>query len=152
MRQGKTGSANTSRPRRALIGGILETIDIATAILLLSGQITVVGVFVYPKGLFLSLTGPIFNGQRLVGEGYFSNATVNAIDIVVALLLIIGQLRVYGPFPGPHLLSLTVTGPPLGVTRVPVPDAPGAKAETFYRGFRQELLQRFVFRESDEDS
>ncbi|MDQ0190025.1 hypothetical protein JI721_09905 [Alicyclobacillus cycloheptanicus] len=141
-----------SNLRAALIGGILTTIDISTAILLLTGQLSTTGIFVYPQGLYVSVTGPIFNGQRLFGLGDGASAALDAVDVIVALLLILGELRVYGPFPGPHILSLTITGPPLGITAVPVPiqGRRSQQAEAFYRGFRQELLQRFAYREPDD--
>lgn len=152
MRKRRGTVRGTSGVGQALIGGILETIDISTAILLLTGQLSATGIFVYPNGLYVSVTGPIFNGQRLLGKNDGSQAALNSIDVVIALMLIIGQLRVYGPFPGPHILSLAITGPALGVTGVPVPHPPGKQAQEVYTGLRQELLQQFQYRESVDEA
>ncbi|QQE79364.1 hypothetical protein [Alicyclobacillus sp. SO9] len=147
-------STSAGKPNRApVLSGIYQGIDYATAILLLTGQITTTGVFAFASGLSLSLSGPILGGIRLSGTSKTANAIIDGMDILVALLLIIGELRVIGPFVGPRSLYIVVTGAPLG-DGVPIPShsetqeharaAEGRK--DFYRALRQTVVDDFVLK------
>ncbi|MFD1677847.1 hypothetical protein [Alicyclobacillus fodiniaquatilis] len=124
---------------------ILRSVDFGTAILILSGQVTGVGVFAVPGGIYLSVTGPILGGTRLTGKSEAAKVLIDAIDIMIALLLILGELSVYGPFVGPGALSIVITGAPLGITSLPAAKSKSKAAEEFYQDLRRVLINRYVF-------
>ena len=135
------------KPPKSIISGIYKTIDYMAAILLLTGQVTSSGVFVSPNGLWVSITGPILGGIRLSGKSFAANVTLDAIDIITALLLILGQITVTGPWISSGSFSLVISGPVFGVTKVPMPVDSSERANEFGKQFRQLLVTRF-FKES----
>jgi hypothetical protein len=130
--------------RNTIISGIGQSIDIVTAILLLTGQITVTGVFVSPNGFWLSMTGPVFGGVRLTGKTVASSTVLDAVDIVTALLLILGLITVSGPWISSSSFNLTVSGPIFGVTSVPLPINTSESLRQFSRQFRREVVSKFL--------
>lgn len=101
------------------IGFIQRNINVVTAILLLTGQITVIGVFVTSGGFRLNIGGPLTGNTRLEGKKRNQVATwlIDIIDIIVAVLLIHDQVQVLGTFVSSKRFSLTVGGPIFGVPR-----------------------------------
>jgi hypothetical protein len=130
--------------RKTFISGIGQSIDIVAAILLLTGQITVTGAFVSPNGFWLSMTGPVFGGVRLTGKNVVSDAVLDAVDIVTALLLILGLITVSGPWISSSSFNLTVSGPIFGVTSVPLPIDISESVREFSRQFRREVVAKFL--------
>lgn len=106
---------------------ILETVRvihrnlaIIVAILLLTGQLSIVGVFVSPRGFRFTLSGPITGLGRI--ESKTGNIVVNLIisilNIIIAKLLIIDQFNVSGSVLTPDGFTINVGGPILGMPRV----------------------------------
>ncbi|MFP5105993.1 hypothetical protein ACSU6B_04355 [Neobacillus sp. C211] len=98
---------------------IQRTIDIITAFLLLTGQVTVVRLIIEPGGFALSVGGPLTGRARL--EGKSGNKTLSLLldigDILLAILLISDQTNVSGIFLGPGRFSFNITGPIFGVPK-----------------------------------
>jgi hypothetical protein len=74
------------------------SIDFVMAILLLTGQITNFGIFVVPEGFFLGATGPVFGGDLFEGKSVKVSVGLRAVDVIVAILLILNVLRVTGTY------------------------------------------------------
>lgn len=135
------------------ISAALRAIDIWAAILLLSGQVTVTGAFVSSGAIWLSFTGPIFGGTRITGKTPGANAVIDAVDVVTALLLIIGQITNTGPWISSGRFNFVVSGPAFGNPNIPVAADPAEKSEqaqSFFAAFRQEIIQREVSHGSSE--
>ena len=98
---------------------IQRNIDIITAFLLLTGQVTVVRLIVEPGGFALSVGGPLTGAGRL--EGKSGNKTLSLLldvgDILLAILLLSDQTNVSGIFLGPGRFSFNITGPIFGVPK-----------------------------------
>ncbi|WP_057775604.1 hypothetical protein [Cytobacillus dafuensis] len=108
---------NTSIQRDIqVIASLQRDLNLVTAFLLLSGQITIVGVFVIPGGFSVSLSGPIFGGSRLEGKcgNRVLNAFIDIIDVIIAILLIIDEIRLVSVVVGPGRFSVDVSGPIFG--------------------------------------
>ena len=105
----------------SIIASLQRDLNLATAFLLLTGQITVRGVFVYPGRFSLSLSGPSFGSTRIVGKEpqHITNTVIDIIDVLIAILLIMDQIRIIGVLVGPGRFSLTVTGPIFGESFYP---------------------------------
>ncbi|WAH36956.1 hypothetical protein [Alicyclobacillus dauci] len=84
--------------RALAISATMRTVDIWTAILLLTGQLTVSGVFLASGAMWFSLTGPILAYISSEGKTPHANALLDGIDIITALLLILGQITNIGPW------------------------------------------------------
>ncbi|MDP4087337.1 MAG: hypothetical protein Q8934_22495 [Bacillota bacterium] len=101
------------------VHSIQRNIDLITAGLLLSGQITIERIIVEPVGFALTAGGPLTGRPRL--EGKFGSPTLSLLidisDIVLAILLITDQTNVSGLFIGPGLFSFNITGPIFGVPK-----------------------------------
>ncbi|MGZ4111640.1 MAG: hypothetical protein ACXVP5_04280 [Tumebacillaceae bacterium] len=92
-------------------------LDVATVVLILSGQVNITGVFMtYEAGFSLSMAGPITGGAR--SEAYQTtpngNLVIDLIDIIAAFLLILDQINVIGTFISAHRFSIVVSGPIFG--------------------------------------
>lgn len=102
-----------------VIESIQRNIDIITAVLLLSGQFTIVRLIIDPGGFALSVGGPLTGRERL--EGKFGNKTLSLLldigDILLAILLLSDEINVEGIFIGPGRFSLNITGPIFGVPK-----------------------------------
>ncbi|MEH7076834.1 hypothetical protein [Neobacillus drentensis] len=98
---------------------IQRNLDIITAFLLLTGQVTVVRLIVEPGGFALSVGGPLTGIGRL--EGKSGNKTLSLLldvgDILLAILLLSDQTNVSGIFLGPGRFSFNITGPIFGVPK-----------------------------------
>ena len=126
----------------SIIASLQRDLNLATAFLLLTGQITVRGVFVYPGRFSLSLSGPIFGSTRIVGKEpqHITNTVIDIIDVLIAILLIMDQIRIIGVLVGPGRFSLTVTGPIFGES-LPQPNL--SLLEENYRFFHQVVTEHF---------
>ncbi len=129
---------------RATIAGIYQVIDYWSAILLLTGQVTSTGVFISPGGFWVSVTGPILGGTRLAGKDIVSGAALDAVDIITAFLLILGQLTVTGPWITSGRFNLVISGPAFGIPTVPIPEVPFETTNEFFQQFRNLLVTRFL--------
>lgn len=103
-----------------LVGKIQREIDLTTATLLLTGQITITGVFVTPGGFRVALAGPLTGAERLQGKhnNIVGNGLIDAIDIILSILLIQDTIRVTGSFIGPGRFTINVSGPIFGVAKL----------------------------------
>lgn len=108
-----------------LVQTIQRDLDLTTAILLLTGQITIIGVFVTPGGFRVSLAGPLTGEERLQGKNnnIVGNGLIDAIDIILSILLIQDAIRVTGSFIAPGRFTINVSGPIFGVVK-PEPTLP----------------------------
>ncbi|WP_374988046.1 hypothetical protein Q5794_13610 [Priestia megaterium] len=104
---------------RELIFAIQRDLDVVTAILLLTGQITIIGVFVTPGAFRISVGGPITGTSRI--EGKDGNAGINIIidmiDVFLAALLLNNQINVSGAFISSGRFTINVSGPIFGVPK-----------------------------------
>ncbi|MFD2443915.1 hypothetical protein ACFSO7_07940 [Bacillus sp. CGMCC 1.16607] len=99
-----------------VIASLQRDLNLATAVLLLTGQITIIGVFVTPGEFSISLSGPLFGGTRLESKfgDKFTNALIDVIDVIISILLIIDEIRVISTVIGPSRFSVDVSGPIFG--------------------------------------
>lgn len=123
------------------VHAVHQSIDFITSILLLTGQLTIRGVFFTPSGFSLSLTGPIIGGSRSEArEGEPNvNLVIDSIDVITALLLIIGQINVEGTFITSHLFTIVVSGPPFGRLKT---EAYVPEAEEFFSNFKRNVFRK----------
>jgi hypothetical protein len=109
-----------------VIASLQRDLNLATAVLLLTGQLTIIGVNVAPGGFSVSLSGPIFGRCRL--EGKFgervTNTVIDVIDILITILLIIDKIRIFRTMIGPDGFAVNVSGPifgyPLSAPKLPI--------------------------------
>lgn len=130
--------------RQTAVLGTLRAVDFITAILILTGQITATGVFLAAPGFWLSFTGPVFGGKRVRGVEEGATILLDAIDVISALLLILGQVRVTGPWISSGGFSLPVTGPAFGVTSVPLPHDTKEVNKEFSSDLRGVVIRKFA--------
>ena len=125
---------------------IQREIAIVTAVLLLTGQITIIGVFVTPGGFRVSLGGPLTGTSRIESKSGSQtvNLIIDIIDIMLALLLINDEIRVTGSFIAPGSFAINVGGPIFGVP-MPEPTLPTMRNEHHF-------FQRIVSRHFNVDS
>ncbi|WP_155836517.1 hypothetical protein [Alicyclobacillus herbarius] len=137
-----------STPRnKTVVTGILRAIDLWIAFLLLTGQITTTGVYLSSGAIWLSLSGPIIGGPRQEGTTAGSGFALDAIDVLTALLLIVGQITNTGPWISSGRFSLVVSGPAFGNPDIPVaasPDETSPRAQEFFTDFCQLVVRRQV--------
>lgn len=102
-----------------LIASLQRDLNLATVALLLSGQITIIGVFVMPGEFSLSLSGPLFGRARLQGKfgDRLTTALIDVLDVIIAVLLIIDEIRVVSSVVGPSRFSINVSGPIFGAPK-----------------------------------
>lgn len=97
-----------------VIAALQRDLNLVTAFLLLTGQITIVGIFVTPGEFNLSLSGPLLGSARLVNkykENKLTNGLIDVIDIIIAILLIMDEIRIISTVIGPSRFSIIVSGP-----------------------------------------
>lgn len=128
-----------------VISAAMRAIDIWSAVLLLTGQITVGGVFLASGAIWFSLSGPILGSVRTEGKSPNSNVIVDGIDIITAFLLILGQITNTGPWISSSHFNLVVSGPAFGNNNVPVPIGSSKisdETQVFFRDFYQQVVSR----------
>jgi hypothetical protein len=105
---------------RGLIFAIQRNLDVVTAILLLTGQITIIGVFVTPGAFRVSVGGPITGTSRIEGKGgnVGINIIIDMIDVFLAALLLNNQINVSGAFISSGRFTINVSGPIFGVPKI----------------------------------
>ena len=88
--------------------------------MLLLNQLTIIGIFVTPRGFRLSLGGPIIGNTRI--ESKTGNPLVNfaiyGINLYTAQALIKDEFFVSGSGLTPYGFTINVSGPLLGMTSV----------------------------------
>ncbi|WP_394231984.1 hypothetical protein [Niallia oryzisoli] len=99
-----------------IIASLQRDINLTLAFLLLSGQLTIRGVFVNSGRFSISLSGPIIGGARTIGKfgDDVTNTIIDIIDAILSILLIMDEIRLVGVLVGPGRVSLTVSGPMFG--------------------------------------
>ncbi|MHC8969038.1 hypothetical protein [Priestia aryabhattai] len=104
---------------RELIFAIQRDLDVVTAILLLTGQITIIGVFVTPGAFRVSVGGPITGISRIEGKdgNVGINIIIDMIDVFLAALLLNNQINVSGAFISSGRFTINVSGPIFGVPK-----------------------------------
>ncbi|PGL69869.1 hypothetical protein [Bacillus sp. AFS055030] len=115
-----------------IIATLQRDLNVATAALLLTGQITLIGAFVTSGEFSLSLSGPLLGRERIESKygDQFTNTLIDVIDIMLAILLIIDEIRVVSSVIGPGRFTLNVSGPIFGAP-VSEPTLPFLK-KTYY--------------------
>ncbi|MCP8970530.1 hypothetical protein [Ectobacillus ponti] len=110
----------TTEAELQAVGSLLRYLDITTAVLLLTGQITIIGVFVTPGGFRLSVGGPLTGISRLEGKQQrkWASWLIDILDVIIALLLISDQINVSGAFTSSRRFTINVTGPIFGVAKI----------------------------------
>jgi len=129
---------------KQLIRTIQRDISVATAALLLTGQVTLRGVFVTPGSFRLSLAGPLTGTERLEGKNGNKVATafLDILDISIAILLLKGSIVVEGTFIGAREFTLVVSGPIFGMP-IPEPSLPELKDD--YTLYKKVITNQFHF-------
>ncbi|MEH7251865.1 hypothetical protein V7111_07040 [Neobacillus niacini] len=125
-----------------VIASLQRNLNLATAALLLTGQITIVGVFVTPPEFSLSLSGPLFGRTRLEGKpgNKFATSLIDVLDIIIAVLLILDEIRLVSCVVGPTRFSINVSGPIFGAPKY-LPTLPTLKKS--YHFFRKIVSKHF---------
>jgi hypothetical protein len=118
---------------------ILRSLDILTAVLLLTGQLKITSVFLTSDSFGLSLAGPI-TGFATEAKTPSAELVLDALDVITALLLITDQINVVGPFIGSRTISIVVSGPPFGYTKLKgyLP-----RTQEFFHDYRAQLMSKF---------
>ncbi len=92
-----------------------ETLDILSAILLITGQISISGVFIQPDGFSLSLSGPITGGGAVVKQHeQKAQPVLNGLNILTAVLLLLRQIQVVGTYITAGRFTIVLSGPAFG--------------------------------------
>lgn len=136
-RLGKQNSNDFNHPVQA----VYESLNFFAAILILTGQITNGGVFVTPESFSLSLSGP-FTGRtrkKAIPGVPQANLIIDAIDIIAALLLILGQIHVHGVYITSGGYSIVLGGPPFGLKDK---EAYNPIASRFFADYRKEVFEK----------
>ncbi len=133
--------ARSELPNRA-IQTLHRGLDIVTAVLLFTGQITIGGVFFAPGDFALSLSGP-FTGSGAVGITENTKIVLDGLDIIVALLLVINQIQVIGTYITSDKFTIVVGGPPFGSPQV---KAYLPRTREFYEDMRNQIVSSLKVR------
>ena len=127
-----------------VIAALQRDLNLVTAFLLMTGQITIIGIFVTPGEFSLSLSGPILGRARLeskYNDQKLADSLIDVIDILIIILLLIDEIRVSGAVIGPARLSIIVSGPIFGSPKYE-PTLPGLKREyNFYKKIVSKYFQ-----------
>lgn len=76
------------------------------------------GMFVQPGGGFsIPRQGPMTGGRRITGKTKVFTFVIDSIDLILALLLIFGQISVRRTLIGSVFFSIVVSGPIFGVPK-----------------------------------
>ena len=94
-----------------------ESLDLISAVLLVTGQINIGGIFIQPDGFSLSLSGPITGGGAVVKDNERqAQPLLDGLDILTAVLLLLRQIQVVGTYITAGRFTIVVSGPPFGAT------------------------------------
>lgn len=119
------------------IHSIQRTIDTVAAVLLLTGQVTIVGVFIRPGRFSISIGGPIFGGRRLEGKNHSraGNIIIDMIDILLAILLLNDEINVEGSFITSMDFTINISGPIFGYPKI-IPALPNLQNDfQFFKNY-----------------
>lgn len=120
---------------------IYRGIDILTAVLILTGQITNRGVFISGEQFSLPFAGPITGRTRKVSTIPQGNLILDTIAIIAAFLLILGEVNVIGILFASGGFTLVVSGPPFGA---PKTEAYVPEAISFFSEYRDMVMKKWV--------
>lgn len=134
MAQGDNSTRNGS-----IVPALYLGLDVVTAILLLTGQIAIGGVFITHDSFGLSLSGP-FTGSGSRPSTPQSALVLDGLDVITALLLLLDQIHVIGSFLNTSRFTIVVSGPPFGYPRI-LPLSP--RSRRFFRDFRVSVLKKY---------
>ncbi|MBS4223083.1 hypothetical protein [Lederbergia citrea] len=97
-------------------------INIVTAALLLTGQLSMDGVFFEAGGIAIPLSGPITGGYHIEGKSgsRVGNLVIDIVDIIIAILLIIGQISIRSTIFSSGRAAVVVSGPIFGLPKTEV--------------------------------
>lgn len=126
----------TGRRTGNIIASTQYSIDIISAILLLTGQITTSGIFFVPEGFYLAATGPILGGIRMTGRSESSSAVLDVVDVLTSILLILNVIRVTGPYLTSSRFFLVFSGPIFGIKDIVPLTEPDKGFESSYMALR----------------
>ncbi|MFC4767820.1 hypothetical protein [Effusibacillus consociatus] len=130
-----------SQPQK-IVESVYLMLDLITAALLLTGQITIRGVFFTTGASFsLSLAGPVTGGKRseAVEEAPSANLVLDFVDVLTALLLIIGEINVVGTLLTSGGFTIVVSGPIFGREKT---EAYIPTTRRFITDFRKEVFRK----------
>ena len=101
------------------IHAVQRSIDIITAILLLTEQITIIGIFIRPGRFSISVGGPLFGGSRIVPKENWpiEQEVLDIIHIILAILLFSEKITLTGIFITSAEFAINVSGPIFGYTK-----------------------------------
>lgn len=133
---------NRSQGFVPILQTVQYSIDFLTATLLLTGQITTSGIYIVPGGFFLAGTGPIIGGDRMKGISTPAKWGLDAIDVINALLLIIGQVRVSGPFFTSGRVYIVWTGDIFGLERAKVINPASETRQSLRQFIKKQMIVR----------
>jgi hypothetical protein len=119
-----------------------QTIENIVAVLLLTGQITIRSSIISTGGeVRLSVTGPIFGGQRTVAIDHQAGSVLlDTFDIITAFLLILGELNIVGVMMQSQRFNLILGGPILGSPNL---EAYVPETVQFFDGYKELLVKRY---------
>ncbi|MBU9713118.1 hypothetical protein KS419_15405 [Bacillus tamaricis] len=103
----------------ARIFEIQRNLAIVVAILIFMGQLSIIGVFVTPRGFRVTLAGPLTGSSRIksVTNNPVVNMIIDIINIAIAKMLIIDQFRITGTVLTHNGFTINCGGPLLGTAR-----------------------------------
>lgn len=136
-RQGQSSST-----WKTTLRGVQYSVDFLTAILLLTGQITTVGVYIVSNGFLLAATGPIIGGDRMKGQSTAASIGLDAIDVINALLLIVGQVQVTGPYITSGRVYIVWTGEIFGLETTEVTTPAMEEQRSLAQYIKKQMLHR----------
>lgn len=96
------------------VNSVLRKLDIITATLLLTGQVTIGGVFLQTNSSFsITVGGPITGGYRLESKNKskLGNTVIDFIDVLLAIFLITDKINVQGTYFTSGRFSVVLGGP-----------------------------------------
>lgn len=124
-----------------ILDTVYRSLDLFTAILLLTGQIGIGAAFVTHDSFGLSLSGP-FTGSGSRPKTPQAELVLDGLDMITALLLLLDQIHVIGSFLTVNRYTLVVSGPPFGQPKTVAYLPP---ARQFFQDFRVQVGQKFNF-------
>ncbi|WP_152414356.1 hypothetical protein [Halalkalibacterium ligniniphilum] len=112
---------NLTNREQHMIRAIIREIDLVTAVLLVTGQLTISRVVIAPGGFSLTVSGPLTGSERLESKTGSNavNALIDVIDLLLAVLLIQDKINVHGVFiTFGGSFSLAISGPIFGRPKI----------------------------------
>ncbi len=137
---------NPTNSSGQIIGSVRHGIDLVTAVLLLTGQITTTGIFVVPEGFYLASGGPIFGGVRSSGTSAPATVVLSAVDVLAAVLLILQAIRVTGVYITSQRFFIVFSGPIFGIKEVVGAVSPRDMQNPQLTAMKRYIRQRLVKR------